>query len=100
MAQCSKCGSENVNFQREESFNLGGSTHSFKSKGGHGIIWWICIGWWLKIFKFMLAISTLGLSLLFTRKSGGRTKGRTLSASKTFNKTMAVCQSCGNAWKV
>lgn len=99
--ECPKCGSSEVVIQREQTASIGGSIHSFGSKG-HGIIWWLCIGWWIWIFKwlweFIKIACTGGLSLLFRRKKGMR--GKTVSASKTLNRTVAVCQSCGNHWKV
>jgi len=103
---CSKCGSSNINFQREQSGTIGGSLHSFGGgeKSGHGIIWWLFIGWWYVFFKWVwrisLAFATMGLSLIFRRRKSGRIKGKTVSASKTFNRTVAVCQNCGNTWKV
>jgi len=102
---CNKCGSDNINFQREQSGSFGGSLHSFGgNKSGHGIIWWVFIGWWYVFFKWVwkigLAFATMGLSLLFRRREAKKVKGSTISATKTFNRTVAVCQSCGNTWKV
>lgn len=94
--RCPKCGSNNVSFQREQTASFGGSKTSIKK--GHGIMYWIFIGWWLSFFKAMLAIGTLGISTLFLRKK--KTSANTLNASKQFNRTMAVCQHCGNSWKV
>lgn len=101
---CPKCGSTNVNFQREQTASVGGSLHSFGGgKKGHGIIYWIFIGcWWVPIkwmCKWIMAISTLGISLLFTRKKKDKISGKTVTASKSINRTMAVCQNCGNSWK-
>lgn len=110
MAQkiCPKCGSTNITFQREQTASIGGSLHSFGGgKTGHGLMYWIFIGWWMWIvnlviwsFKAVFAICTLGLSTLFTRKKKNKTSGKTISASKTFNHTVAVCQDCGHSWKV
>lgn len=104
---CSKCGSENISFQREQTASLGGSLHSFGGgKTGHGIMYWLFIGSWIWIFKLtfwmikgMLAICTLGFSTLFTRKKKAKITGKTFTASKTFHHTVAVCQDCGNSWK-
>jgi len=79
--------------------------HSFKEKRrGHGCLWWAFIGWWAWIFKFMWetikACCTMGLSLIFRRKKHGAVGGKTVTASKTFNKTVAVCQNCGHHWKI
>lgn len=97
---CSRCGGSNISFQREETASIGGSMHSLNDKKGHGLFYWIFIGWWLWIFKWMMALCTLGISLLFTRKKKDGIKGKTLTANKTFNRTMAICQDCGNTWKV
>lgn len=104
---CPKCGSNNITFQREQTASIGGSLHSFGGgKTGHGIFYWLFIGWWFWIFKFimwmfkvMLAICTLGLSTLFTRKKKGKIGGKTITASKSINRTVAVCQNCGHTWK-
>lgn len=102
MATCPKCGSENVNFQREQTASIGGSAHSFKNNSSHGCLWWAFVGWWYIPFKwlcgFMLTICTMGLSLIFRRKKNSVT-GKTVTATKIFNRTMAVCQDCGNSWK-
>lgn len=104
MATCPKCGSGNISFQREQTASFGGSLHSFKtSQKGHGCMWWLCIGWWWWMFAFMWEMikfcCTGGLSLFFRRRKGGNLKGSTISASKTINRTVAVCQDCGNTWK-
>lgn len=105
---CGKCGSENVIVQREQSWNVGGSIHSIGGgKTGHGIMYWLFVGWWIWIlkmlvwmFKWGLAMCTLGISLLFTRKKKDKIGGKTVTANKTINKTVAVCQDCGYHWNV
>lgn len=92
---CPKCNSQNVFIQREQSFSVGGSRTTYSH--GHGPLYWLLIGWWIWIFKMMLAICTLGLSLLFRKKKG---TANTVSTNKVFNKTVAVCQNCGFHWKV
>jgi len=104
---CSKCGSDNISYQREQTSSIGGSLHSFGGgKTGHGLMYWLFVGWWMWMFKLfawmlksIMAICTLGLSTLFTRKKKDSVKGKTDTASKTFNRTMAVCQECGNTWR-
>ncbi|MBU9724432.1 hypothetical protein [Diplocloster modestus] len=100
--KCPKCGSQNVIVQREQTASIGGSIHSF-GKSGHSFLYWLLIGWWwwaIKVaMKFLLAVCTMGISLLFHRNKN-KAGGRTISANKTFNKTVAVCQSCGHHWKV
>ena len=94
---CPKCGGNNINFQRDQTASIGGTKTSFGVKR-HGVLWWICIGWWLTMFKWMLALCTLGFSNLFFRKKN-KLNGSTISANKTINRTMAVCQNCGKSWK-
>lgn len=83
--KCPKCGSENVNVQ---------AVSIVKIQNGKGLIWWICIGWWWMMIKFVGWI-LFGLLMLipklFSRK---KTK------IKTVVKSMAVCQNCGHKWKV
>lgn len=102
---CPHCGSQNISYQREQTANIGGSLHSFGGgKTGHSIFYWICIGWWWIPFKcmmkYILAISTMGLSLIFTRKKKDKIAGKTITANKTINHTVAVCQNCGYTWKI
>ncbi len=100
--RCPKCGSSNILYQREQSSSIGGSIHSFREKRGHGCLYGLCFGWWIWIFKLIYEIFkiclTCGLSLFF-RKNKNSIKGKTLSFSKSLNRTMAVCQNCGNSWK-
>lgn len=99
---CPKCSSTNITFQREQTATVGGSVHSF-GKSGHGILYKLFIGWWWYPFKWickwMLAVCTLGIALLFTKKKD-KVGGKTVTASKSINRTMAVCQDCGKSWKV
>lgn len=88
--QCPKCNSENVNIQREQTGTIGGA-RTYGNKR-HGLIYWTFVGWWIWFFKIML----LPLRMLFGRRKGLNT----LTAQKTFNKTVAVCQNCGHHWKV
>ena len=75
---CTKCKSENVNVTSEQ---VGGSTSIKKMS----IIGWL--GYWT------LALCTAFLLCLFWRPWGS-------SKTKIKNQTVAICQSCGNKWKV
>lgn len=88
--QCPKCNSDNVIVQREQSGTIGGARTYGKKH--HGLLYWCFIGWWSWIFKLIL--------MPFTIWFGKRDKVNTLTAQKTFNKTVAVCQNCGHHWKV
>ena len=69
---CPKCGSQNVNIMSEQ-------TGSKTSAKGNGCLWGMA--------RTLLIICTCGLWLLV-----GKHKGT--------GKTIAICQSCGNKWKV
>ena len=97
--QCPKCSSSNITFQREQSGNVGGSLSSFKFRDNRkGCIYWIFIGWWFWIFKLLFHVATLGVFLLFRRNR--KVTGKTVSGTKNINYTIAICQNCGNSWKV
>jgi len=77
--KCRKCGSENVNVQ---------AVTQVKNKR-HGILYWIFIGWWLEpIMWFFLTLPWLIIKIFKPNKV----------TSKTTK--MAICQNCGNSWKV
>jgi hypothetical protein len=97
---CPKCGSSNINFQIEQTASIGGSIHRIGGEKHHGVLYWACIGWWWKplawFFRWLLRIGTLGI---MGRKRDKGIGGKTITASKNINKTMAVCQNCGHTWK-
>jgi len=74
MLTCPRCGSNNVTVQAITETKT-------KSRG--------CFGWFLWI---LLAICTFGLILLIPLLTNYKTK------SKTY--TAAICQNCGNRWRV
>lgn len=76
--KCPKCGSNNVNVTSEQ-------TNAKTNKQGNGCLW--SIGRWL------LIICTCGLWLLVGKHTGK-------SKTKFKNVTVAICQDCGNKWKV
>lgn len=79
---CPKCKSENVNTQIINEVAI-------KNKH-HGIIWWLCIGfWWVPLKWFFFTLPAL-LFAIFGKKK------------KIVNKqkTMCACQNCGNTWQV
>jgi len=80
---CSKCSSNNVTIQVVNEQKLV-TKH-------HGIIWWLCIGWWWIFFKWLfLTIPTLIFSIFV----GKRKK------IKNIQKKVAVCQNCGHTWSI
>lgn len=81
--KCSKCGSENVTVQVVTEQEL-------KEKK-HGILYWLCIGWWLKPILWLFLTLPMIIIAIFKPKK-----------YKTTNHTkkMAVCNNCGKSWKV
>ncbi len=75
---CPKCGSENVNVQAVTTV----------SKKKHGIMWWLLVSWWIWIFWLLAFIPMAIIKLLKGKKY----------VSKTH--TQAVCQNCGNSWRI
>lgn len=71
---CPKCGSENVTIQAVTETKT-------KHRG--------CLGW---ILWISLACLTLGLILIIPLLTNSKSKSKTHSE--------AVCQNCGNRWKV
>lgn len=94
---CPKCGSENVNVQREQTATIGGSTHKVQQKKAKGCLYWCGPGLIISTFKFIFHVCTLGF---FRKRKNTIATGKTVSVGKTFNRTVAVCQNCGKSWKV
>lgn len=106
---CQRCGSNNVNVQ-VISENLGGTTIT-KTKGtmkekGHGLFWWLFIGWWWKIIDlciwFFAFFPRLIIAIVFPKKKKYKTES--ITVAKTSNKIVhtkiCTCQNCGNSWKI
>ena len=93
--KCPKCGSFNVNVQMVENGSVGTSRTKITKKH-KGLLYWLIFGWWLQP---MIWIFTVPFKMLFgSKKTVG--KATTITANKTLNKSMAVCQNCGHSWKV
>lgn len=76
--KCQKCGNENVSVQVEQT---GGKT----KVRGTGCLW--------SVGRLCLIICTCGLWLLV-----GKRKGTNNTNFK--NRTVCICQSCGNKWYI
>lgn len=79
---CPRCQSQNVTTQIINEVE-------FKKKR-HGFIWWCIIGWWWVPFKWLF----LTFPALIVAMFGGRKK------AVNKQKTMCVCQQCGNTWQI
>lgn len=75
---CPKCNSTNVNVTTE-------TTSMHTRNRGRGCLWGIVRG--------CLIVCTCGLWLLI-----GKSKGK--SNTKVKNKTVCICQNCGNKWYI
>ncbi|MDU7363040.1 hypothetical protein [Clostridium sp.] len=77
--KCSKCGSENVTVQ---------AVTIVKNKK-HGCVYWLLIGWWLEIFMWLfLTLPWIIIKIFKPNKINSKVRSQ------------AVCQNCGNSWKV
>lgn len=79
---CPSCGSKNVNVQIV--------TESKLVDRHHGIIWWLCVGWWWIFFKWLFLTVPALLAKIFIPKR---------QKMKQKQITMCVCQACGNKWE-
>ena len=80
--KCPKCGSENVNVQIVNEVEL-------KNKH-HGLFWWIFVGWWWIPCKWLFLTLPAFIFKLFGRKK---------QKVKNIQKSICVCQQCGNTWE-
>lgn len=81
--KCPKCGSENVTVQVVTETEL-------KEKK-HGLIWWICVGWWWIPIKWLVFTLPALIIAIFKPKK---------YKTKTISKKVAVCNNCGKSWNV
>ena len=78
---CGKCGSNNVNVQVVTETKI-------KNKH-HGCIWWAFFGWYWVPFKwFCLTVPALIFKIFAPKRQKITNK----------QKTVCVCQNCGNTW--
>ena len=81
--KCPKCGSENCSVQVV--------TETEVKEKKHGIIWWICVGWWWVPIKWLFFTLPALIIAIFKPKK---------YKTKTHTKKVAVCNSCGKSWNV
>lgn len=95
---CPKCGSNYINYQREQTGNFGAGTNKVviqPARKSHGCLYWLFFGWWFKLMYWL--IIGWWWNLLF----GGRNRGGlNIYGSKAINRTVAICQNCGYSWTV
>lgn len=95
---CPKCKSENVLIQKEQTASFGAGTNKVviqPTEKSNGCIYWLIIGWWWKPIYWLCIGWWWGI--LFGKK---KKSGLNFHANKSLNRTIAICQNCGNSWKV
>ena len=79
--KCPVCGSENVTVQIVTETEL-------KNKH-HGVVWWLCIGWWwVPIWWLCFTIPALIIKIFAPKKQ----------KLKQRHKSIRLCQNCGHKW--
>ena len=81
--KCPKCGSENCSVQVVTETEL--------KEMKHGLIWWLCVGWWWIPIKWLVFTLPALIIAIFKPKK---------YKTKTHTKKIAVCNSCGKSWNV
>lgn len=108
---CPKCQSENVRvdtFQEQQGGKTITKTRSKYKEKGHGLFWWLFIGWWwwaVDLCMWFLFFFPRLILRLFAAPFKKKTYvGESTAVSKTDNKiaykTICVCQNCGHRWNV
>lgn len=80
---CPKCKSENVSVQVINEVEI--------KKKHHGVFWWTCVGWWWLPIKWLCFTLPALIVKIF-----GRKKQKVVNKQKT----VCVCQNCGNRWEI
>lgn len=102
---CPKCRCEHVDVQVFQE-NRGSKTQSqtnfqFNEKG-HGVLWWIFIGWWWIFIKLILwicffpfmAVMRLGRK----KKYKGSSDGQISTQNQIGYRCVFLCKDCGHSW--
>lgn len=102
---CPKCGGHNVetkSYQEQHGQKDTYKSHARLHEQKHGILWWICVSWWLLPIKFACWIVCWPFMMLFriTRKKDYRydeTSTHTVTNDIRYT-TLCVCHDCGKQW--
>lgn len=95
---CPRCGGTKITFQREQTASYSAGTNTVyiqPAKRSKGCLYWALIGWWL-VPMYWIFIGWWKKLLFGGINYGGINVG---ASKKTYN-TVAICQSCGNSWRV
>lgn len=104
---CPKCQSENVQmdtFQEQQGSKTITRTKSKYKEKGHGLLWWLFIGWWWWMVDLILWICFFIPRLVLQLFKKKKYVGTSTTVSKTNNrvdyKTVCVCHNCGHKWTI
>ena len=97
---CPKCGSLNVDFQVQQETKAITKTKSKYKEKGHGILWWLTIGWWWWIVDLFLWIFMFIPRVLIHigRKRNYKGSEKSTTKNKVQYKTVCLCKNCGYNW--
>ncbi|MBP3388976.1 MAG: hypothetical protein J6K98_03780 [Clostridia bacterium] len=97
---CPKCGSLNVDFQVQQETKTVTKTKSKYKEKGHGILWWLTIGWWWWIIDlcFWVFLFIPRVLLHIGRKRNYKGKEKSVTKDKVQYKTVCLCKDCGHNW--
>lgn len=107
MAQqiCPKCGSADIDIQmfaEETAKTTVTKTKSKYKEKGHGLFWWLFIGWWWWIVDLFLwiflFIPRLILQLFKKKKVVGSSTSVSATKSTINYRSMCLCKKCGYHW--
>ena len=107
---CPRCGSGNVQvttMQENRGTTTISRTKTKSRKQGHGLFWWMFIGWWWWIVDLCLWIFAFIPRLILRLFAKGWKRDKRIEKSKTIERssndiryvTICTCQNCGNSWK-
>lgn len=105
MLVCPRCRSNLVSVQIVQE-NQGSVTNTktkatYKRKG-HGLLYWLFIGWWFWIIDLFLwifcTIPRLIIEIIRPKKYKKKERSKSVTNNQIAYKKICTCQNCGNAW--
>lgn len=99
--RCVRCGSENVESQLfQEDLGTSTMTRTSTRQIGHGVLYWVFLGWWIWIIKLVLwIIAFIPMAILkLLRKRRYRTTTVESTVRNIQYRTVYTCRACGNVW--
>ena len=101
--KCPQCGSEHVEsqlFQEDLGSSTVSKTKSSSKQGGHGVLYWIFLGWWIWLPKLLLWIVAFIPMAILKALRKKKTKGKSTTTETTVRnlqyKTVYTCKDCGH----